>query len=183
MIPERTLGGSRPLLTGLLGFPWPSPHLEAKCLSDDRDAALPSWTSYRLDRHHAVIPDPGCSCGITATAGEPTGPPWYLHPRAVPIVSGFVGLSGRLIARNGRYRAQRATIMGPLLFEPPRPTRWAALSSGPSPKRVVLEHHRYRIAFTSGRRGVPFEEWIHQTGGALEDRYAVSVVALGARAA
>lgn len=181
--PEPKSDGTRPLLTGLLGFPWRWGHLEAKCLLDDRDATLPSWTSHRVDRHHAVIPDSACSCGITAIAGEPSGPPWYLHPRAVPVVSGFVELSGRLIAWDGSYRAQRASITGPLLFEPPRPSRWAALSMGRRPVRVVHERHCYRIVFTPGGRGIPFEEWTQRCAAGLEDRYGVSVVALGPGAA
>lgn len=176
--PESISGRTRPLLTGLLGFPWRSPHLEAKCLLDDRDATLPSWTSFRADRHHAVIPDPGCSCGITAIAGEPSGPPWYLHPRSVPVVSGFVELGGRLIARDGRYRAQRASIIGPLMFE--RPRRWAPRFTERRPVRVALERHRYRLVLGTGRRGVPLDEWIQQSAADLEDRYEVSVVALGA---
>ncbi len=161
---------ARPLLTGLAGFPWRERDIDARCL--EREPAAGGLFGQPRYRHHRVVPHPRCSCGIYATRDGPSDTPGYLRRARDPLVTGFVELSGRIVADGDSYRAQHAAIVGPLaVAHPPRPT--------PDRRnRVVVESGRYRVKRRPGRAGVPYPEWLMDTQDGLRARYGVTVVAL-----
>ncbi len=178
VLPDGARDG-RPMLTGLFGFPWREAHLDAKCMVQE-----PATQELRLgatiDRHHRIVPEPWCTCGIYATREQPGLPPRYLIPRRQPLVSGFVQLSGRVLVDRHHYRAQRATIVGPLTLVPPRSSRMASAASWLGVESafhaVVTEPRRYRFTRAAARRSVPVTQWRELVGAALQRRYGVAVM-------
>ncbi len=162
-------GDGRPLLTGLSGFPWRGPTVDARCLM--RDPAPRAWSPFQatVDRHHRVVPDPACTCGIYASRADLVGPPAYAIRSRDPLVMGFVELSGRLLADGDDYRAQRARVVGPLTVATPR--LW-----GSRRPWVTVVDGRYRAQRTAGRTGVPYGEWLRRLRHELAERYTVPVL-------
>lgn len=162
------------MLTGLFGFPWRERVLEARCLHRDRaavSASLP-FQALTIDRHHPIVPDPDCSCGIYATveALETHISPRFT--RRLPMAAGFVELSGRVLFDGEVLRAQRATILGPLHLMWSRPT----FSRGRPPRRVVTLPDRYRFSSRRFGGGEPVQQWASETAAQLSQRYGVEVI-------
>lgn len=181
LVGSTRLGTNRvPILTGVFGFPWRGADLDAKCTIQVRDAGASHPGRPWVDRHHPAIPDPGCTCGIYGSTSLLAAPAASLLPSAVPVVNGFVELSGRLIARDATIRAQHARIIGPLTVGPGRPpiaTRMARrLGFDARPSCVTSERGGYRVVWGAGRVGVPWEEWVDETADALAARYRVEIV-------
>ena len=176
--PDRRSQGGRPLLTGIYGYPWRGPELEAKCTQQDAASGLPALGPERTDRYHRVIPDPACTCGIYARKEQLTDPPrvWRRHPQ----VSGFVELSGRIIETEDAYRAQRARIVGPLRLTLPGPPAWLEAVAGRplAPLRVTTDEQRYRVSYRRGSSGVPVHVWHEQVRRGIAARYGVALVTL-----
>ena len=114
--PERRRSSSTttPMLTGLMGFPWRGPELDAKCTIQDPNPAGNPFARPTVDRHHRKIPDPDCTCGLYAGRDDLVGPPMRLVPRGIPIATGFVELSGHVLESEQHWRAGHARIVGPL---------------------------------------------------------------------
>lgn len=169
------------ILTGVFGFPWRSGDLDAKCTIQVRDAGASHAGRPRVDRHHPTIPDPGCTCGIYGSTNLLEPPAAELLPSAVPVVTGFVELSGRLLARGDTIRAQHASIVGPLSIGPGRPPAAARLvrriGFDLRPARVTSERGGYRVVWGAGRAGVSWDEWLDEAAIALAGRYDVEIVA------
>ena len=178
--PMRLGTDPEPILTGVFGFPWREPELDAKCAIQDLDTCATRPGPVRVDRHHPTIPHPGCTCGIYASTDLLATPATDLLPAATPVVTGFVELSGRLLTRGSVVRAQHARIIGPLTIGPGRPpltvrlARRAGLSLEPT--RVALEEQRYRVVWGAGRIGETYDEWLAAAASGLSSRYRVSVV-------
>ena len=167
-----------PLLTGLYGYPWPEPFLDARCLHTESAAAALPFTTATTGRHHPIVPDPGCTCGIYAHRDPFASPP---PARSHPSAGGFVELHGRVLAEPGRYRARRARIVGPLVVSlPPPPLPLRPFARFSVPRRVLIERDRYRISWRDGRGGLSAEEWRRDVAAALEVRYGVAVISLPA---
>lgn len=176
LVPDRAAGGGIPLLTGLLGFPWRTPHMQARC-TNPRGAASglwagTSWWGAPADRHHDLVPDPGCTCGIYASADGWQRPPRLMAGRRHPTVAGFVELVGRTLEKDGILRAQGARMVGPLsLVFPKRRIAGLRLRA----RRVVTEADRYRFVFVESSLGESVQAWAMRTTAGLERRYRVEV--------
>jgi hypothetical protein len=79
------------------------------------------------------------------------------------------------------YRAQRATIVGPLTIwvgrMPPGVAAAARLGKRARPVRVVTARDEYRVLWTRGKAGTPIAEWLASVTTALTRRYEVQVIA------
>lgn len=172
---------TEPTLTGVFGFPWRDSELDAKCAIQDLDTWATRPGPVRVDRHHPSIPDPGCTCGIYASTDLLEAPATDLLPAATPVVTGFVELSGRLLARGTVIRAQHARIIGPLTIGPGRPPLVVRLARkigwSPRTSRVVAEGRRYRVVWGAGRIGDEYDDWLARTASELSSRYRVPVLA------
>jgi hypothetical protein len=173
-----------PILTGLHGFRWPNAEMDAKCIVQDAvsNAANPSRT--KIDRHHRVIPDPDCSCGIYAGADELSAARDPLPPRSVPFAAGFVSLTGRILSDGRMLRAQHATIIGPLSLALGRRPRWHRLAPGATNSltpRITTDRNSYRTLWTKRRVGEAATPWLERTAQALTSRYecVVEIAAAG----
>jgi hypothetical protein len=135
----------------------------------------------RVDRYHRVVPAEHCTCGIYAGRDELVNPRVPKPPRGRPLVTGFVELGGHIIQEPQVYRAQRATIVGPLTIWVGRmPLGIAAtsrLGKRAHPARVVTACSEYRVLWTRGKAGTPIAEWLASVTTALTRRYAVQVIA------
>jgi hypothetical protein len=178
LTPERGPRNSvQPLLTGLYGFPWYAADVAAKCTMRDRAGGYLASGAFTVDRHHRVIPDPFCTCGIYAGRDELTVP--RPHPvRTVPFATGFVELRGRVLATPDGFRAQQARIVGPLTIAPGRPPVSAAvamrLGVGLTPNRVVTGPSGYHTLWRSSTSN-RLDAWLRDTAAKLSDRYHVNV--------
>lgn len=144
----------------------------------DRARGYLASGAFTLDRHHAVIPDPYCTCGIYAGSDELVAP--LTHPaRGVPYVTGFVALRGRVLVTPTGYRAQRALMVGPLTLHPGRPPFAVALArrfGAPLvPSRVVSGPGGYRTLWRP-RRPNALDTWLDETTVKLTHRYGVPVL-------
>lgn len=169
----------RPLLTGLYGFPWYSTKVDAKCTQRDRAHGYLASGAFTLDRHHEVIPDPYCTCGIYAGRDELALP--RPHPvRGVPFVTGFVSLEGRVLATPDGYRAQQASIIGPLTITPGRPPPSVAVAHRFGidlvANRVITSAAGYRTLWRR-RAAAGLGMWLGTMADQLADRYGVPVLA------
>ena len=167
-----------PMLTGLLGFPWRTGEMDAKCIVQDPDHGRTGYSRTTMDRHHYRVPDPDCTCGLYATRAALEGPPTALVPRGLPVVTGFVELSGHILEGRSNFRAQHARIIGPVHLSAGRiPLADAAMRGmgvARSPQRVVVDRGEYRIGWKPGR-GRDHATWRRETRGLLADRYLVDV--------
>ncbi len=165
-----------PLLTGIFGFPWRTATLDAKCAIVERDHGSVGGRTRMVDRHHRVVPDPDCTCGIYATA-DVDARPAALVVRTRPVASGFVALSGRILRAGTTLRAQRAAIVGPLAIDLGRPPLAAVAlmrtPRPPHPLRVTIEAGAFKVLWGWGtdRTG----DWLAATAAALADRYGLEV--------
>ena len=175
-------GSQGPLLTGLFGFPWRGPVVQAKCTQTDLSGHNVLFGDNRVDRHHRWVPSLDCTCGIYATDEPTPGRLQRLELRNNVIVSGFVRLSGRVVVSGNTYRAGEAQIVGPLTITPPAPggpRRWSARwGTNQQVCRVTQNGHEYVFWYSRGRRGISFGEWYKQTSQALTRRYRVEVAGL-----
>ena len=169
-----------PILTGVFGFPWRGPDIDAKCTIQVLDVTASRPGRARIDRHHRTIPDPSCTCGIYGSTDLLEIPAADLLPSGVPVVTGFVELSGRLLARTTTRRAQHARIVGPLTLGPGRPPPATRLlrraGFDPQPSRVVSEREGFRVVWGAGRVGTAYAEWLTASSAALAGRYGVDVI-------
>ncbi len=173
-----------PILTGLYGFRWPGPEMDAKCTLQDPAIGDHRPGRRRIDRHHRVIPDPHCSCGIYAGLDELTRLRSPRPPRRVPFVTGFVALSGRVLVDGEMLRAQHATIIGPLSLALGRPPFWHSLApvvTASLPARVVAYRGTYRTLWTKRDVGEAGPMWLQSQARALSLRYRVAVEVAGSR--
>lgn len=152
------------ILTGLFGFPWPAASLEAKCAAG---------------HHHRVVPDPHCTCGIYACGDGSAIPGDGVLPIGRPVAHGFVALDGAAVTVDGVTRAQRATVVGPLVIGAGRPSLTVRtahrLGAATRPATVVDEVAGYRVTWGGGTVGVAYAEWRAWAAAHLSDRYGVSV--------
>ncbi|NNF09102.1 MAG: hypothetical protein HKN74_02345 [Acidimicrobiia bacterium] len=169
-----------PRLAGLLGFPWPEPIVQAKCTLSRPAGPGDLFGTVRMDRTHRVVPSVGCSCGIYAGDNLRFG--WWQRGslRTAVLVSGFVRLSGRVLEHRGVYRAEEATVIGPLSIAVPaagRMRRWGR-RGGLSQRvaRIVTDGDVYRARFGERGPGVPVDDWLRDATAALSQRYGVAVL-------
>lgn len=168
VVPERS---GRPLLTGLLGFPWPERLVEARCAALDplnRGGREPG-------RYHRRVPASDCTCGIYASRGDLDPAALPVPRRAEPVVEGFVRLSGRIIEGASGLRAARAEVIGPLLVRvgrPPIPRAWTTVH--PAGLRTLPD--RYKVIWQRTTRVEPID-LLRPVCVALAERYQCSVVA------
>ena len=94
--------------------------MDAKCTIRDRRLGGGAGVSTKVDRHHRRIPAEDCTCGIYGSADEALEGV-HLAPSGVPLVTGLVELSGRVIRSGSHLRAQHASIVGPLALDLGRP--------------------------------------------------------------
>lgn len=169
-----------PLLTGLYGFPWRDPLMQAKCTTTEPAGRADPFGAVRLDRMHPSVPSPDCRCGLYAT-NEPR-PGWLQHNylRHSIVVSGFVRLSGRVVRQGDEYRAEEALVVGPLAICLPAPgrIRRAGKTFGISQQigRVVEDGGWYAVRYGSRGGGTSLGDWLRDTSAALRKRYGVGTV-------
>ncbi|MDF1597233.1 MAG: hypothetical protein P1T08_14235 [Acidimicrobiia bacterium] len=178
IVPERLpRDRSRPMLTGLFGFPWKTRSLEARCTAAghlNNNFTLPP----RIERHHPTVPEPECTCGIYAVRAESLDRIPLSTPVGVPVATGFVELSGRVVAGGTTLRAQRATIIGPLAISAGRsPIIPHLLRRSVHPQRVITINPAYQVRWTARPPGHQWLEWMRHTAHALRNRYEVEVLA------
>ena len=170
------LGVSTPMLTGLYGYPWRSSRMDARCTATSplrRDFVLPP----RLERHHPVVPDVECSCGIYALRDEPGVRVALRSPVGVPTATGFVELDGRILGGRTTFRAQRTTIVGPLTLQPGRPPIVGRLfRRSLHPQRVALVGSEYQVRWSTRPTGQAWHDWANETARSLRERYQLEVV-------
>ena len=160
VVPSR----SGALLTGLLGFPWRGPSLEARCTALD--------PSTHRGHYHRVTPALGCTCGIYAAADGLDSSVLPRSPWGEPVVEGFVALGGRVIREGHSVRASQALIAGPLIVRPGR--RHPGVRPGSRPARLIDRGDRYRVKWSSKRVG-QIEE-LAVLVASLRARYRVDVL-------
>lgn len=166
IVPDTHALNPRPLLTGLLGFPWPARTIEARCTALDPVGVGRG----ERGRFHRAVPAAGCTCGIYAsldgfdTSGLPRSPPGQ------PVVEGFVQLTGRVLFEPGHVRAERAEIIGPLVLRAGRPHWWVPTGWRPADVEVARDRYRIRWASKAGER------FLDRLASQLADRYRVDVV-------
>ncbi|HHC08375.1 MAG TPA: hypothetical protein ENK55_06630 [Actinobacteria bacterium] len=162
------------VLTGMLGFPWREPTLDAKCL--ETEPARHLGGPGEMERHHRVVPDPDCTCGIRAA--DPTAD-LPRPPRGRPFATGFVALTGRVLRHGGLLRAQRASIVGPLTLHLGRPPLALApflrTARPPRPLRVAVDAGSLRVRWGWGADRAA--DWLHRAAASLAARYHVEVLA------
>ena len=168
-----------PILTGLFGFPWRNPLMQAKCTSTEQAGPADLFGTVRRDRMHRAVPSVDCRCGLYAT-NEPH--PGWLQRRSlrhVIVVSGFVRLSGRVLHQGTEYRAEEARVVGPLAISLPAPGRLrnaaAPLGLRQQVRRIVESGGGFEVRY-AGRGGVAVGDWLRDTSAALRSRYGVDVV-------
>lgn len=169
-----------PRLAGLFGFPWPEPVVQAKCTLSRPAGPGDLFGTVRVDQTHRAVPSVGCSCGIYAGDNLRFG--WWQRGslRTALLVSGFVRLSGRVLEHRGVYRAEEATVVGPLSIAVPAPgriRRWgrrAGLSQQVA--RIVADGDVYRARFGAHGPGVAVDVWLGDAIAALSERYGVAVL-------
>ncbi len=176
---SRAARTTTPMLTGLMGFPWRGPELDAKCTIQVPNPGPNAFTRPTIDRHHRRIPDPDCTCGLYAGRDDLVGPPMRLVPRGVPIATGFVELSGHILETERHWRAGHARILGPLHLLAGRIPVVDALAQRTglerSPRTVGIEHGTYRVRWSRWSDGIGFAEWRLDTARRLSHRYEVDV--------
>lgn len=175
-------GAQGPLLTGLFGFPWRDPVMQAKCTQTDISRPGELFGTLQRDRHHRWVPSLDCTCGIYATDDPTIGQLQRFNLRNSVIVNGFVRLSGRVLLDGNTYRAAEAQIVGPLTITPPPRRRLRRLGArwgvGQEIRRVTEHPGGFDFWYSDGRRGVSFGEWCEQMRQALNQRYTVEVTGL-----
>ena len=168
------------MLTGLFGFPWRDPLVQAKCTTTEPAGPADLFGTVRLDRMHESVPSPDCRCGLYATDDPRPGWLQRRYLRHQIVVSGFVRLSGRVVRTGREYRAEEATVVGPLAICLPAPSlvrrRTAMLGARQQPRRVVLDGKSYAVRFGSGKAGETLGDWLRDVSKSLGDRYDVAVV-------
>ena len=175
-------GPRGPILTGLFGYPWREPILQARCTETDFAGAGQLSGQLRVDRFHRSVPSLDCTCGIYAT-DEPAPDRLQRHNlRSSVTVTGFVRLSGRVVVAGATYRAEEARIVGPLTIAPPS-RRWlrrmgSRWGVNQQIRRVTQDADSFVFWYSTGRRGISFGEWYKQMSEALTQRYAVEVAGL-----
>ena len=171
------LNRTLPMLTGLYGYPWRTGRLDARCTAANRfdhEFTLPP----RIERHHSTVPEPSCSCGIYANSDETPEPVRLRSPVGVPVVTGFVELSGRIVTESTTYRAQRASIVGPLTLHPGRPPlRAVLLHRSIRPQRVATVGADFQVRWADRPTGAEWVDWAMGTSRSLAARYEVEVLA------
>ena len=176
------VGSQGPLLTGLFGFPWREPVLQAKCTQTEIIGRNELFSNLRVDRRHRSVPSLDCTCGIYATDGPAFGRLQRLSLRSSVIVTGFVRLSGRVLLAGDSYRAEEAQICGPLTITPPAPSRLRTMAArwgaNQQIRRVTRDADSFIFWYSGTRRGVSIGEWYKQMSEALSRRYAVEVAGL-----
>lgn len=169
-----------PRLAGLFGFPWPEPIVQAKCTQSRPAGPGDLFGTVRMDQTHRAVPSIGCTCGIYA--GDQLRLGWLARSslRTAVLVSGFVRLSGRVLENRGVYRAEEASIVGPLSIAIPAPgrirRRGREFGLRQQVARVVADGDVYRARFGRRGPGEPVEHWLRETRAALAVRYDVAVV-------
>jgi len=168
------------ILTGVFGFPWHGPELQARCTADDTATRIVSGAPRPGGRHHPSVPDPACTCGIYASADLTETPAIGLLPPAQPIATGFVRLGGTTMRSGVVIRAQLAEIIGPITLLPGKPPLTTRIldKAGyrPGAPLVVVEGNRFRVSWSRARVGSPFAEWRRWARSELSHRYRVDVI-------
>ena len=167
------------ILTGLNGFRWLEPEMDAKCVLQERVPGDVRPGTRTVDRHHDVIPAAHCSCGIYAGRDELVSQRHPLPPSRTPYATGFVKLSGRILIAGDTLRAQHATMIGPItLLSGRRPWWHRALPArlAARPPRVLTDRDRFRTVWTEQRVGEVADRWLQHTAATLVDRYRVGVL-------
>ena len=175
--PERLpLDRLSPMLTGLFGYPWRTGQLDARCTVAgrlDRDFGLPP----RIESHHPIVPELECSCGVYAVREKSVERVTLSSPVGVPLVTGFVELSGRILTGKATYRAQQAAIVGPLTIQPGRPPIAARLlRRSIHPQRVAILGSAYLVRWSARPPGQAWKDWVTETARELQSRYEVEVI-------
>ncbi len=165
---------TRPVLAGIYGYRWPTADLDARCTARRHHTfGLPPHP----DSYHPALPDPSCSCGIYAVRSEAELPPNFRTPAGVPVVGGFVALSGRVVAGPRTLRGQHATIIGPLTLLPGRPPPIASIFRRPAlPHNVVQTGDGFRVRWSTHGEAAGWMTWARSTARLLEDRYRVEIL-------
>jgi hypothetical protein len=167
-----------PILTGVMGFPWDGPEVDAKCTIRVRNPEGSVFAGSHIDRHHPRIPDPHCTCGLYAARQDLQQPPGRLIPPGVPIATGFAELSGPMLADATHFRAGHARIVGPLSISggraPIADRLLRKLGSARRPHSVKPMRKEYRVHWSS-RGGSRFEDWRREVARRLRHRYGVEV--------
>lgn len=178
--PEHRRDGSTvPMLTGLMGFPWRTSQLDAKCTIQDPNRNAIAFAQLTQDRHHPKIPDPDCTCGLYARRGTLDSPPMGLLPRGIPVATGFVELSGHVLQDDQNSRASHARIVGPLHVQAGRAPLLDSLLQHAGvprePRTVAVEKRAYRVGWSHTAGETPIAEWRREVVRQLGDRYSVEV--------
>ena len=168
------------MLTGLFGFPWRDPLVQAKCVGREPAGPADLFGTVRVDRMHRSVPSPDCRCGLYATNQPRTGWLQRRFLRHQIVVSGFVRLSGRVLRQGAEYRAEEATVIGPLAICLPAPSairRWAdRFGVRQEPTQIVVEGDSFAVRYRASGPGTPLGEWLRRADDDLRRRYGVQVV-------
>ena len=168
------------LLTGLFGFPWRDRVVQAKCVARQQAGRADLFGTVQVDRRHRSVPSPDCRCGLYATDNPRTGWLQRRFLRHQVVVSGFVRLSGRVLQQGLEFRAEEATVVGPLSIGLPAPSavrRWAGrFGARQQPSRIVVDGDSYGLRYGPSHSGIPLGEWLRQVSDDLHRRYGAQVI-------
>lgn len=175
-----------PVLRGAWGRAWPERHLAAGCLIPPiRPTRMLGGFISILDqqesgRHERPPPYTGCSCGVYAMKPGKVDPRLPAQFGYLPVVTGFVELSGRVIEGASGYRGEKATVVPPV--ELSIPCAGGLVTSSPCPNRpsqVFELDYEYRglcAMHLGSLTGQLVDHWLSTVLARILVRYQVDVV-------
>jgi hypothetical protein len=87
-----------------------------------------------------------------------------------------------VLRQGDEYRAEEATVVGPLVISLPAPgvvrRRAAPFGVRQRATRIVVDGCSFAVRYGSGGRGEPLGDWLRDVSAALRRRYDVEVVGL-----
>lgn len=177
-----------PVLRGAWARAWSSRSLKARCLlAPFRPTPILRGFQEILEQretgqHPGPAPDPHCRCGIYAlkVGVIPSTPP---RLAGSPRVAGFVELTGMVIEGDRGFRAEQATLVGPLDLVVP--CGGSSLGDDPCPDppvRVATVDSAYRglcpfhLEQLQPQRVTDLPEWRWAISQQIEDTYGVPLI-------
>lgn len=178
-----------PILRGAWGRAWPHRRSEARCLRrPTRPTPMLGGFNEILEwqetgRHREPPPHIGCRCGIYAMKpGRVDQAPTDVFQH-LPVLTGFVELSGKVIEAASGYRGREAVVIPPFELNVPCAGGLSTSSRCANPPSQVYElEYGYRgfcsahLSSAHSPIGEDVDEWLDRVVVQLVRRYQADVV-------